>query len=161
MRARFDIDALKEFVGEKAFARGEACWRDGLVTIIDIDGKRVRAEVSGTENYRTIVTGQGRGIGGECSLTPASPFGGQISPRPWGVLKLGEFCLEHGPAGEGRHMAWGAEEEKRAHRAGGYSAQGGPEPAMNRAMMASWKPPPPSSPPSISSGSLSSPCRAR
>lgn len=75
MRARFDIDALKELVGEKAFARGEAYWRDGLVTIIDIDGKRVRAEVSGTENYRTIVTGQGRVLGGECSCPAFSDYG--------------------------------------------------------------------------------------
>jgi uncharacterized Zn finger protein len=37
MTARFDIDAVRAFVGDKAFARGEAYWRDGVVTIIDIN----------------------------------------------------------------------------------------------------------------------------
>ena len=116
MRARFDIDALKEFVGEKAFARGEACWRDGLVTIIDIDGKRVRAEVSGTENYRTIVTGQGRGIGGECSLTPASPFGGQISPRPGASSNSGNSALNTARREEG--AIWLGAPRKKSGRIG-------------------------------------------
>lgn len=75
MTARFDIDAVKAFVGDKAFARGEAYWRDGLVTIIDINAARVRAQVSGTENYRTTVTGRGADIGGDCSCPAFSDFG--------------------------------------------------------------------------------------
>jgi uncharacterized Zn finger protein len=75
MIARFDIAAVKAFVGDKAFARGEAYWRDGLVTIIDINAARVRAQVSGTENYRTTVTGRGADIGGDCSCPAFSDFG--------------------------------------------------------------------------------------
>lgn len=75
MTARFDLDAVKAFVGDKAFARGEAYWRDGLVTIIDMNAARVRAQVSGTENYRTTVTGRGADIGGDCSCLAFSDFG--------------------------------------------------------------------------------------
>ena len=48
MIARFDIAAVKAFVGDKAFARGEAYWRDGLVTIIDVNRLRIgpRIELS-------------------------------------------------------------------------------------------------------------------
>lgn len=75
MTARFDIDAVRAFVGDKAFARGEAYWRDGLVSIIDMNVARVRAQVSGTETYRTIVTGSGAVIGGDCSCPAFSDFG--------------------------------------------------------------------------------------
>ncbi len=75
MTARFDIDAVKAFVGDKAFAKGEAYWRDGLVTIIDMNAARVRAQVSGTENYRTTVTGSGADIGGDCSCPAFLDFG--------------------------------------------------------------------------------------
>lgn len=75
MTARFDIDAVKAFVGDKVFARGEAYWRDGLVTIIDMNAGRVRAQVTGTEIYHTIVTGKGAKIGGECSCPAFSDFG--------------------------------------------------------------------------------------
>ncbi|HBS35939.1 MAG TPA: acyltransferase [Parvularcula sp.] len=75
MTARFDIDAVKAFVGDKVFARGEAYWRDGLVAIIDMNAARVRAQVSGTENYRTTVTGRGAEIGGDCSCPAFSDFG--------------------------------------------------------------------------------------
>lgn len=75
MIPRFDIDAMKAFVGDKVFARGEAYWRDGLVTIIDMNAARVRAQVSGTEIYRTTVTGRGGDIGGDCSCPAFSDFG--------------------------------------------------------------------------------------
>lgn len=75
MTARFDIGAVKAFVGDKAFARGEAYWRDGLVTIIDMNAARVRAQVSGTETYRTTVTGKGADIGGDCSCPAFTDFG--------------------------------------------------------------------------------------
>lgn len=75
MTSRFDLDAVKAFVGDKAFARGEAYWRDGLVTIIDMNAARVRAQVSGTEIYRTTVTGRGADIGGDCSCPAFSDFG--------------------------------------------------------------------------------------
>jgi tetratricopeptide (TPR) repeat protein len=75
MTARFDLDAVKAFVGDKAFARGEAYWRDGLVTIIDMNAARVRAQVLGTDIYRTTVTGRGADIGGDCSCPAFSDFG--------------------------------------------------------------------------------------
>lgn len=75
MTSRFDLDAVKAFVGDKAFERGEAYWRDGLVTIIDMNAARVRAQVSGTEIYRTTVTGKGADIGGDCSCPAFSDYG--------------------------------------------------------------------------------------
>lgn len=75
MTARFDLDALKAFVGDKVFARGEAYWRDGLVTIIGMNAARVRAQVSETGTYRTIVTGKGANIGGDCSCLAFSDYG--------------------------------------------------------------------------------------
>ncbi len=64
---RFDLDTLRELAGGKTFARGEDYWRDGSVEITSLNAKRVVAQVAGTEDYRTVVTGQGTDIGGECS----------------------------------------------------------------------------------------------
>ena len=75
MQTRFDVDALREFFGDKVFARGESYWRDGVVAIIDADVRRVRAQVAGSEDYRTIVTGRGAEIGGECSCPAYEDFG--------------------------------------------------------------------------------------
>lgn len=75
MASRFNIDALREFFGDKVFARGETYLRDGLVAIIDADSKRIRAQVSGGEEYRTVVTGKGADIGGECSCPAFEDYG--------------------------------------------------------------------------------------
>lgn len=75
MTARFDLDALKAFVGDKVFARGEPYCRDGLVTIIGMNAARVCAQVSETGTDRTIVTGKGANIGGDCSWPAFSDFG--------------------------------------------------------------------------------------
>ena len=48
-------------------ARGEAYYRDGRVEILDLDPSRVLAQVAGTEDYRTELTGRGEKIGGKCS----------------------------------------------------------------------------------------------
>jgi uncharacterized Zn finger protein len=72
---RFDIDALRELAGEKAFARGEAYHRDGQAAILSIERNRVLAQVEGGENYRTEVTGRGREIGGECSCPAFDDWG--------------------------------------------------------------------------------------
>jgi len=64
---RFDPRALKDLVGERAFARGEAYVRDGMVEILDRKPGRVLARVTGTDDYRTVVTGGGTVVGGECS----------------------------------------------------------------------------------------------
>ena len=66
-RPRFDIDALRDLAGAKIFARGEAYHRDERVVILSIEPERVLAQVMGTEDYRTEISGRGRAIGGECS----------------------------------------------------------------------------------------------
>ncbi len=76
--SRFDVDALRDLAGEKVFARGEAYCRGGHVEILAIESERVVAQVSGTEDYRTVLTGRGKRIGGECSC-PAF--------EEWGVCK--------------------------------------------------------------------------
>lgn len=64
---RFDSDALRSLAGGTVFARGEAYARGGHVEIVRMEPARVVARVSGTELYRTVVSGQGKRIGGECS----------------------------------------------------------------------------------------------
>jgi uncharacterized Zn finger protein len=66
-RPRFDVDALRELAGEKVFARGEVYHSDGQVQILSLEPARTLAQVAGTEDYRTVLTGRGREIGGECS----------------------------------------------------------------------------------------------
>jgi len=77
-QSRFSIDALRDLAGEAVFTRGEAYHRGGQVQILAIEPKRVLAQVAGTEDYRTELTGRGRNIGGHCSC-PAF--------RDWGVCK--------------------------------------------------------------------------
>ena len=74
-RPRFDIDALREIAGEKVFAREEAYHREGQVAILSIERKRVLAQVAGTEDYRTVLTGRGAKIGGECSCPAFEDWG--------------------------------------------------------------------------------------
>lgn len=64
---RFDTRALASRAGGTTFSRGEAYFRDGLVTILGREPQRVVARVSGTEDYRTVVVGVGRAIAGNCS----------------------------------------------------------------------------------------------
>lgn len=66
-RARFDIETLRELAGDRSFARGKDYFRDGCVQILSLSSKRVVAEVSGTEDYRTALTGRGKDVDGECS----------------------------------------------------------------------------------------------
>ena len=73
--SRFDVDALRDLVGEKVFARGEAYFRSGQVEILAIESERVVAQVSGTEDYRTVLTGRGKRIGGECSCPAFEEWG--------------------------------------------------------------------------------------
>jgi hypothetical protein len=74
-RPRFDIDALRELAGAKVFARGEAYHRDGQVELLAIEPARVLAEVAGTEDYRTVLTGRGKKIDGECSCPAFDDWG--------------------------------------------------------------------------------------
>lgn len=64
---RFDPHALRDLAGSSVFARGEAYYRDERVEILDVTPSRVLARVAGTEDYRTVVTGQAAAIDGECS----------------------------------------------------------------------------------------------
>jgi uncharacterized Zn finger protein len=66
-KIRFDVKALQDLAGEKVFARGDAYFRSGQVSLLSVDPQRVLAEVAGSEDYRTLVTGRGSRIGGECS----------------------------------------------------------------------------------------------
>jgi hypothetical protein len=72
---RFDIDALRELAGDKVFARGQAYHQAGQVTILAIEKSRVVARVSGSEDYRTALTGFGKTIGGDCSCPAFADFG--------------------------------------------------------------------------------------
>ncbi|HEY5795845.1 MAG TPA: SWIM zinc finger family protein [Bosea sp. (in: a-proteobacteria)] len=58
---------LKERAGDKVFTRGEAYAREGKVEILDSRPDRVLARVAGMDDYRTVITGQGTAITGECS----------------------------------------------------------------------------------------------
>lgn len=64
---RFDPAALRKRGGEKVYERGSAYHRRGLVRLMALGDERVLAKVEGTEDYRTIVTGAGARISGECS----------------------------------------------------------------------------------------------
>ncbi|MCX7361543.1 MAG: SWIM zinc finger family protein [Alphaproteobacteria bacterium] len=64
--------------GAKVFDRGKAYHRKGRAEILSVDSARVLAQVEGSDDYRTVLTGRGKKIGGECSC-PA--FG------DWGICK--------------------------------------------------------------------------
>jgi hypothetical protein len=72
---RFDVEALRELAGEKVFARGQAYHRDGEVEILVIEPDRILAQVAGSEDYRTELTGRGEDIGGECSCPAYQDWG--------------------------------------------------------------------------------------
>jgi hypothetical protein len=64
---RFDLDALREAVGDKVLTRGRAYHSDGRVEILGVEPNRIRARVAGTENYQTELTGSGRRFSGACT----------------------------------------------------------------------------------------------
>jgi uncharacterized Zn finger protein len=72
---RFDVAALREFAGEKVFARGVGYHEDGRVEIISIDSARVLARVIGSEVYRSELETVGRKFSGECSCPAFSDWG--------------------------------------------------------------------------------------
>jgi tetratricopeptide (TPR) repeat protein len=74
-RLRFDLDAVRELAGKKVFARGEEYYRDGEVEILVIEPGRVLAQVSGTEDYRSELTGQGKDFDGACSCRAFEDWG--------------------------------------------------------------------------------------
>ena len=72
---RFDVDALRDLAGDKVFVRGQAYHRDGQVEILAIEPERILAQVAGTEDYRTELTGRGQDIGGACSCPAFEDWG--------------------------------------------------------------------------------------
>src|SRR3546814_17329136 len=74
-RQRFDIEALRDLAGEKVFARGEDYYRGDQVEILAIESGRVLAQVAGTEDYRTELTGRDNALGGACSCPAFAAWG--------------------------------------------------------------------------------------
>src|SRR5260221_2366897 len=74
-RPRFDVGALQELAGDKVFARGEEYYRDGQVQILSIEPSRVLAQVAGSDDYRTTLTGRSKTIDGHCSCPAFSDWG--------------------------------------------------------------------------------------
>jgi hypothetical protein len=72
---RFEINALRGFAGDKVFARGEAYYHDGSVQILSVTPQRVLAQVTGSDDYRTVLRGRGTKIGGECSCPAFEDWG--------------------------------------------------------------------------------------
>jgi uncharacterized Zn finger protein len=64
---RFDLRTVQGLAGDKTFARGEAYHRNGQVSILSLDQRRVLAQVAGTDDYRTELTGRGKTIDGNCT----------------------------------------------------------------------------------------------
>jgi hypothetical protein len=74
-RPRFDLEALRELAGAKVFARGEDYHESGQVAILSVRPERVLAQVAGTEDYRTELSGRGKEIGGSCSCRAFEDWG--------------------------------------------------------------------------------------
>jgi uncharacterized Zn finger protein len=72
---RFDVAALRNFAGEKVFARGSSYHEAGHVEIATFDGARVLARVIGSEVYRCELFGSGKSFSGECSCPAFSDWG--------------------------------------------------------------------------------------
>jgi uncharacterized Zn finger protein len=72
---RFDVATLREFVGDKVFARGVRYYEDGQVEIVSVDNARVVARVIGSEVYRSQLDGLGKKFSGECSCRAFADWG--------------------------------------------------------------------------------------
>ncbi len=72
---RFDVEALKARAGAAAFGRGETYAREGRVRVLAIETARVLAMVEGTEDYKVVLTGRGRDIGGSCTCPAFEDWG--------------------------------------------------------------------------------------
>jgi uncharacterized Zn finger protein len=71
---RFDVGTLRKLAGDKVFERGEDYHADGQVELLSLETQRVLAQVAGSEDYRTILTGRGKKIAGECSCPAFSDW---------------------------------------------------------------------------------------
>jgi hypothetical protein len=71
----FDVEKVRRAAGDKVFARGLEYQRQGLVDIVSIAARRVRARVLGSETYSTEVDAQTGDPGGRCSCPAYRDFG--------------------------------------------------------------------------------------
>jgi uncharacterized Zn finger protein len=74
-RPRFDVGALRGLAGDKVFARGSEYYQDGQVQILALEPDRVLAQVAGTDDYRTTLSGRGKTIDGDCSCPAFADWG--------------------------------------------------------------------------------------
>lgn len=74
-RPRFAADELRASAGDTVFARGEAYHRNGRVEILSLEPDRVLALVTGSQDYRTQISGAGTHIDGECSCPAYDNWG--------------------------------------------------------------------------------------
>lgn len=72
---RFDVSALRKLAGDKVFERGEDYHVDGQVEILSLEAQRVLAQVAGSADYRVVLTGRGKKIGGSCSCPAFTDWG--------------------------------------------------------------------------------------
>jgi uncharacterized Zn finger protein len=72
---RFDVAALRNLAGERAFERGIDYHEDGHVEIVTFDRTRVLARVVGSEVYRCELIGTGKKFSGTCSCPAFSDWG--------------------------------------------------------------------------------------
>lgn len=73
--ARFDVAALRDLAGEKVFSRGKDYFLGGEVRILACEADRVLAQVAGTDDYQTVLTGRGKRIAGHCSCPAFDNWG--------------------------------------------------------------------------------------
>jgi uncharacterized Zn finger protein len=98
-RPRFDVEALRERAGERTFARGEAYHRDDRVEILVLEPQRVLAQVAGSEDYRTTLTGRGKALGGDCDCPAFAEMG--FCKHMVAVALAANAAAEDGREGEG------------------------------------------------------------
>lgn len=75
MPSRFDITTLRKLAGDKVFERGKAYHAHEQVEILSLEPQRVLAQVAGSDDYRVVLTGRGKKIGGECSCPAFTDWG--------------------------------------------------------------------------------------
>ena len=97
---RFDVDALRELAGERAFVRGEEYHSGGAVQLLALEPDRVFATVSGTENYTVTLTGGGFKFKGSCSC-PAFADHGSCKHIVAVALAVNAAVIDEEPGGFG------------------------------------------------------------
>jgi uncharacterized Zn finger protein len=66
---------LRRLAGDKVFERGKGYQAGRQVEILSLEPERVLAQVAGSDDYRTVLTGHGKKIGGECSCLAFADWG--------------------------------------------------------------------------------------